>query len=339
MKKILYSLLVIAIVVTSISALSAQNNKHYKVEKILKIGGMGRWDYLAVHKNYLYISHGNQVNVVNKNNGAPISIISGTTGVHGIAFVPELNKGFISDGRIDSVTVFDLSTNKVLSKIATGKDPDAIMYDDYSKKIITCDGHSNGLSVIDPITEKVVATIDLGGKPETAVSDNAGKLYVNIENKSQIAEVDLKTNQVLNHWSLSPAESPSGLAFDTKTERLFAGCDNNLLVVMDATNGKIVTTLPIGSGCDGVAFDAKSKHIFSSNGEDGNITIIKEKSKDNFVVEQNLITKKGARTIALDEETHKIYLPTADFETNKTVGKRPTLIPDTFQVLVVEDKL
>lgn len=334
MKKVAYFVGTVFIVFTNTHFLSAHIND-YKVVETIKVGGSGNWDYLAVNNNHLYVAHGNQVEVINENNGKSIATILGTTGVHGIAFVPKLNKGFISDGKIDSVTVFNLSTNKVVAQIATGKNPDAIMYDDFSKKIIVCNGHSGSLSIIDPITEKVVATIDLDGKPEEAVSDNKGKIFVNIENKSKIAEVDILNYTLLQSWSVSPGESPSGLAYDRATNRLFAGCDNNLLVVMDAIIGKVVKTLPIGSGCDGVVFDNVRKQIFSSNG-DGTLTIIKEVNKDKFAVTQNLNTKKGARTIALDSEKHILFLPTADFEPLKKNERRPKSIPGTFQILKIK---
>ena len=190
---------------------------------------------------------------------------------------------------------------------------------------------------IDPLTNKVVATIPIGGKPETAVSDEAGKLYVNNEDKSEIAVVDLKTFKVIDQWSIAPGEAPTGLAIDLKTKRLFTGCDK-LLVVIDVTNGKIVDKLPIGNGCDGVAFDKKSKRIFTSNGE-GTMTVIEEKSANSFSVLANIPTKKGARTICLDESTHTIYLPTADFEpkaNDENPKARPKMIAGSFQVLTIK---
>ena len=194
------------------------------------------------------------------------------TGVHGIAFDKANGRGFTSNGGLNNVTVFDLKTNAVMTQIATGENPDAILYEPFSKKIITCNGRSKDLSVIDPVANKVVATIPVGGKPETAVSDEKGKLFVNIEDKSEIVVVDLKSFTVISHWPLAPAEEPTGLAIDRKTNRLFAACGNKLLAVVDAVNGNVVTTLPIGNGCDGAAFDEGSKNIFTSNGE-GYITI------------------------------------------------------------------
>lgn len=322
----------------SIIAVSAKaQNSEIKISKIFHIASGGGWDYLAVNDDKLYVSHGTQVNILNKNNGDSIGVIENTQGVHGIAFIKNLNKGYTSNGRTNNVTVFNLKTGKTLKQIVTGENPDAIMYDDFSKKIYTCNGRSNDLSVIDPATEKVIKTIALGGKPETAVSDDAGKLYVNIEDKNEIAEVNTRTFKVEKRWSIAPAEGPTGLAYDKRTKRLFAGCDK-LLVVSDASAGKVISKVPIGDGCDGVAFDPATKNIFTSNGE-GTLTVVHENGANNYKILQNAVTKRGARTIALDEETHRLYLSTAEFKPlarNAPANERPQMIPGTFQVLVVE---
>lgn len=324
------------VVCTIVSPASSQTGR-YKVSKIFHIASSGGWDYLAVNGEKLYVSHGGQVNILDKSNGDSLGVIENTTGVHGIAFVPALNKGYTSNGRLNNVTIFDLKTGQVLGQISTGQNPDAIMYDTYSKRIITCNGRSNDLTVIDPLTGEVLTTVAVGGKPETAVSDDAGKLFVNIEDKNEIVEIDAKAFKVERRWSLAPAEGPTGLAIDKKTKRLFAGCEK-LLAVMNATNGKIVTTVPIGDGCDGVAFDEASKTIYTSNGE-GTLTVISENAPDDFKVVENVTTKPRARTIALDTQTHKLYLPTAEFEplaAGAAKTERPKMIPGTFQVLVVE---
>jgi YVTN family beta-propeller protein len=300
------------------------------------ISSAGGWDYLAVqpNSNRLFVSHGTQVNILDKATGDSLGVILNTTGIHGIAFIPSLNKGYTSNGRLNNVTVFDLKTNAVLSQIATGENPDAIFYDEFSKKIITCNGRSNDLSIIDPGTEKVVATIAVGGKPETAVSDKAGKVFVNIEDKNEIVAVDITKYTVEKHWSILPGEAPTGLAYDIATKRLFAGCgDNKLLIILNAVDGSIVDKLPIGAGCDGVGYDANQKLIYTSNGE-GNMSVIKETSKDKFVVAATIPTKRSARTIAVDETTHKIYLPAADLGPAPAGGGRPQMIAGSFQVLV-----
>ncbi len=330
--------LIFAILCASITISTAQNKADFKIANTFHIKSAGGWDYLAVcpDNNRLYVSHGGQVNVLDKTTGDSLGVIANTLGVHGITFIPSLNKGYTSNGRANNVSVFDLKTNVVSAQIATGENPDAIMYEPFSKTIITCNGKSKDLSVIDPTTNKVIATVPIGGKPETAVSDEAGKLYVNNEDKNEIVVVDLKTFKVINNWTIAPGEAPTGLAIDLKTKRLFAGCEK-LLVVVDAENGKIVDKLTIGDGCDGVAFDNKTKQIFTSNGE-GTMTIIEEKSADSFTISATIPTKKAARTIYLDESTHTLYLPTADFEPKKAGDDpkaRAKMIIGSFQILVV----
>jgi YVTN family beta-propeller protein len=311
---------------------TAQTPEGYHVSKTFKIASPGGWDYIAAGPDKrLYVSHGTQVNILDERTGDSLGVIPNTTGVHGIAF-DGAGKGYTSNGRLNTVTVFDLKTTAVLQQIATGQNPDAIMYDAFSKRIITCNGRSHDLSVIDPATGQVVATIPLEGKPETAVSNGAGKIYVNIEDKSRIAVVDIAAGKVLDSWSIAPGEGPTGLAIDTKTNRLFAGCDK-MLIVVDATNGAIVDKLPIGDGCDGVAFDNNLKLVFASCGE-GKLSVIKEGSASSFKSLGDVLTKRSARTVAVDEQTHEVFLPAADTEP-APAGQRPKVIAGTFQVLVV----
>jgi YVTN family beta-propeller protein len=309
----------------------------YSIAKTFHIQSSGGWDYIFADaaSNKLYVSHGTQVNVLDKTTGDSLGVIPKTTGVHGIAVVHSTGKGYTSNGRNNSVTIFDLNTLKVIDTIAVGKNPDAIFYDDFSKKIITCNGRSNDLTVIDAATDKVVATIPVGGKPETAVSDGAGNIFINNEDKSTIEVVDITSMKHIKTWPIAPGTSPSGLCIDPETKRLFAGCDNKLLMVIDATNGKVVAQLPIGDGCDGTAFDPSLKKIYSSNGE-GTLTVIKEVTKDKFEVEANIPTKAGARTISVDTKTSWIYLPTADFGKKGANDRWPPMIPGSFQVLVVQ---
>ncbi len=335
MKYFLASLITCYLLLNSFNFLNAQGTSGFHVSKTFHIASGGGWDYIAVgpHNNMLYVSHSWQVNILNQETGDSVAVIAGTTGVHGIAFAPSLNKGYTSNGKLNTVTVFDLTTNQILSQVATGENPDAIMFDAFSKKIITCNGRSKNLSVIDPATDKVVATIPVSGKPETAVSDNEGKIFVNIEDKDQIDVVDITSNKVVASWSIAPGDGPTGLAIDLKTKRLFAGCDK-LLMVIDATNGKIVDKLPIADGCDGVGFDSGLKYVFASCGE-GKLSIIEELSADKFKVIDNVATKKSARTIAVDETKHEVYLPAADTQPG-AAGERPKMIPGTFQILVVK---
>jgi YVTN family beta-propeller protein len=311
---------------------SAQSNYH--LVNTFHIQSAGGWDYIAADpgSNRLYVSHGTQVNILDKIKGDSLGVIPNTTGVHGIAFVHSLGKGYTSNGRINNVTVFDLKTANIITQIATGQNPDAIFYDDYSKKVITCNGRSSDLSIIDPVTDKVIATIPVGGKPETAVGDGAGKVYVNIEDKNEIVEVDINNAKVENHWPLAPAEGPTGLSIDRVTKRLFSGCDK-LLVVMDATNGKIVSQIPIGDGCDGTDFDPGLKYAFASCGA-GVLSVIQEVSQDEFKLLENVPTKVRARTISVDASTHLVYLPTAEFGPVAKQGERPPMVPGTFQILV-----
>jgi YVTN family beta-propeller protein len=304
----------------------------YSVTNSFRIASSGGWDYIAVGPDKrIYVSHGTQVNVLDQQTGDSVGVIPNTTGVHGIAFDGS-GKGYTSNGRLNTVTVFDLKTDAILQQIPTGQNPDAIMYDPFSKKIITCNGRSHDLSVIDPATATVVATIPLEGKPETAVSDEAGQIYINIEDKSRIAVVDIVNNKVVTSWPIAPGEGPTGLAIDIKTKRLFAGCDKQLIVV-DASTGTIVDKLPIADGCDGVGFDDGEKLVFASCGE-GKLSVIKEKSASSFEVIDNVPTKRSARTCAVDGRTHKVYLSAADTEP-PVAGQRPKMIPGTFQVLVV----
>ncbi len=319
--------------------INATAQSGYHVSKIFHIASPGGWDYPASDpgSNKLYLSHGSQVNILDKTSGDSLGFIPNTTGVHGIAFADALGKGYTSNGRLNNVTVFDLKTGNILGQIAVGKNPDWIMYDPFSKRIVTSNHTGGDLSVIDPATDQVVATVSLdGAKLETVVSDHAGKLFVNAEDKNEIVAVDIVANKVVAHWPLG-AEGPTGLAIDVKTNRLFATCDK-VLVVMDATNGKVVATLPTGDGTDGAAFDPSTKLVFASNGE-GTVTVIQEVSANEFKVIDNVKTKRGARTITIDEKTHKLFLPTADYEplpADAAKGARPKMIAGSFQVLVLE---
>jgi len=335
MKKII--LPICLLLVAFATQVSAQSG--YQIVKTFHINSTGGWDYPAVdaNSNKLYLSHGGQVNILDKITGDSIGIINNTNGVHGVAFVPSLGLGYTSNGKTNNVTVFDLKTGVTITQIAVGKNPDWIMYDPFSNKIVTSNHSGGDLSLIDVNTNQVVATIAVGGtKLETVVSDEAGKLFVNLEDKNQIAQVDIAKASVTNIWDLAPSESPTGLAIDIKTKRLFSTCDNTLMV-MDATNGKIMATVPIGEGCDGAAFDPASKLIFTSNGS-GTVSVVKEVSANLFKLVETITSKRGARTISLDSKTHMVYLPTADYESlpaDAPKGTRAKMIPGSFQVLVL----
>jgi DNA-binding beta-propeller fold protein YncE len=288
----------------------AQPADSFQLFKTFRIGSPGGWDYISVGPDKkLYVSHGNHVVILDEKKGDSVGVIPNTNGVHGIAFDEAIGKGYTSNGRNNSVTVFEIRTGRVLKQIPTGQNPDAILFDPFSRMLITCNGRSHDLSIIDPVLEMVTATISLDGKPEAAVSDEAGRIFVNIEDKNEITVVDMAHRQVTGNWSLSPGERPTGLAMDRKNKRLFAG-SNKWLIVMDAAGGAIVGKYPIGNGCDGVAFDSRLKDIFASCGE-GLLTIIHERSPNSFQVIANVPTKKSARTLAVDEKNHLVFLPAA----------------------------
>ncbi|HEY6121798.1 MAG TPA: hypothetical protein VIV66_17710 [Pyrinomonadaceae bacterium] len=341
-----YLSLIISGIAISIAVLAtpSQPQGGYKVVKKTKLGGEGGWDYLLVdpQTQRVFISRSTHVMVVDADSGAILGDIPNTSGVHGIALVPDLNKGFTSNGRDNSVTIFDLKTLAVSKQVPVGKNPDAILYDPASKLIFTANGGSHDLTALDPKAETVKGTIALDGRPEAGVSDEKGRVYFNLEDKSMITEIDTKKLTVEAKWPLNPGEEPTGLSMDRKTRRLFSGCANKLMVVMDADNGHVITTLPIGSGVDGTEFDASKKLAFSANG-DGTLTVVREEAADKFSVVENVRTQRGARTLSLDPKTHRIYLSTAEFgptpaPTAERPRPRPPMIPGTFTLLVVDEK-
>ncbi|HZX57621.1 MAG TPA: YncE family protein [Mucilaginibacter sp.] len=319
----------------------SQTTTGFKVLNDYKINSPGGWDYILVDgaAKRVYVSHGTQVNVLSTT-GDSLGYIPKTTGVHGIAVVHDLNKGFTSNGRANSVTVFDLKTLTATGEIALPvKNPDAIFYDDFSKKIITCDGGSHDLCFIDPVTEKVVATVQLGEKLETAVSDGKGKIFVNGEDNSTVHVVDANTFKEITSYKIDGGSSPSGLDIDRETNRLFIGCgDSKTMVVMDASNGKTLGTFPIGR-TDGLVFDPGLKIAYASNGE-GTITAVREVNANKFELIENITSEPGARTIGIDVVTHHLYLPTAKFgiapaATTENPRPRPPMIPGSFHVIEV----
>jgi YVTN family beta-propeller protein len=312
----------------------------YHLLKTYKLGGEGGWDYLAIDPDsrHLFISRATHVIVIDADSGKVVGDILDTPGVHGIALVPSLNRGYISNGRGNNVTVFDLAKLTTVDHIAVGKNPDAIIYDPASNRVFTMNGGSNDASAIDVISSKVIGTIPLEGRPEFAVADGHLHVYVNLEDKSEELELDSDGLKVTHRWPIKGCQAPSGLAIDHDNRRLFAGCDNQVMAVIDATNGFVLTTLPIGKGVDANAFDSDTKLAFSSNGE-GTLTVVHEDSPYKFSVVEQVPTQRGARTMALDTKTHNIYLVTAEFgpppaPTPEHPRPRPAILPDTFVVLV-----
>lgn len=327
--------------ITLSGARAAAPSTHYRLIKTVPLGGEGGWDYLACdpQARRLYISRGTHVLVLDADTYKVVGDIPDTPGVHGIALAPELGRGFISDGRGDSVTIFDLKTLKTLDHVQTGKNPDAIVFDPFSGRVFSMDGKSAQATAIDAASGDVLGTVPLNGKPEFAAADGTGTVYVNIEDKSELVAFDAKSLRVSGTWPLEPCSEPSGMAMDAKHRRLFIGCHNKMMAIVDADSGVVVSTVPIGSGVDANRFDPGTDLAFSSNG-DGTLTVVRELSPDAFVVAQTVRTQKGARTMALDAKTHRVYLVTADFgpapaPTAAQPHPRPAILPGTFRLLVV----
>ncbi len=312
-KSILLSACVICISGTAF--INAQSKpSEYKIAGKIPVEGEGGYDYIACDESTgrLYVSHSTVTQVVDPKSGKLIGTIPDTKGVHGIALATDLNKGYTSNGKDSSVSVFNLQTLAVLTKVkVTGKNPDAILYDPFTHRIFTFNGHSSNSTVIDANTDKVIGTIKLEGKPEFAVTDGKGKVYVNIEDKSVITMINPQTLKMEQTWPIAPGKEASGLAIDTENHRLFAVCDNKLMIIMDAISGKVVSSLPIGDGPDAASFDPDKKRVYSSNGE-GTITVIQEEKGDVFKVIENIPTQKGAKTMTIDIKTHHLFLPVAE---------------------------
>jgi len=313
----------------------------YHVATTYKVGGEGGWDYLTVDSDArrLYISRATHVIVLDADSGKSVGDIADTPGVHGIALAPELGKGFISNGREGTVSVFDIKTLATSNKVKVGENPDAILYDPATKRVFTFNGRSQDSTAIDAASGKVLGTIKLDGKPEFAASDAKGEIFVNIEDKSELVAIDPNKLEVKSKWPLAPCTEPSGLSIDRKNRRLFVGCDNKMMAVVDADSGKVLATPTIGEGVDATAFDAETGLAFASCGE-GVLTVVKEESPDKFSVAESVPTKRGARTLALDSKTHNVFVVTADFgpppaPTADNPHPRRSIVPDTFVVLVV----
>jgi hypothetical protein len=308
----------------------------YHVIKSVPVGGEGFWDYLTVDSEArrLYISHGTHVKVLDIDSYVIVGDIPDTQGVHGIALAPELGRGFTSNGRANTVTIFDLKTLKTIGTVNAGTNPDCIVYDGVSKRVFTMNGRSSDATAINAADGTVAGTLVLGGKPEFAAADGKGSIYVNIEDKSELVQFDAQKLTVLNRWPMAPCQEPSGLAMDLKNRRLFAGCHNQMMAVVDADTGKVVATPAIGQGVDANRFDPGTNYAFASNGE-GTLTVVHEDSPDNFSVVENVPTKRSARTMALDQKTHNIFLAAADLEPPPPGERRPRMKPGSFVILVV----
>jgi YVTN family beta-propeller protein len=327
---------------------AAAPEPHYQVAHSFVLGGDGGWDALIYDPagKRLFISRSTRVMVVDAEKGTLIAEIPGTDGVHDIALAPEFGKGFTSNGKENTVTVFDLKTLKETAKIkVTGENPDAILYDPASKRVFAFNGRSDNATVIDAASGTVAATIALDGKPEFAVADGAGHVYVNIEDKSELSTIDAKQAKVTATWSLAPCQEPSGIALDVKRHRLFSGCDDKLMAVSDAEAGKVVGTAPIGEGVDGAGFDPGTGLAFSSNGADGSLTVVRSDGADKYSVVETVPTRKFARTMTVGPDG-TVYLVTADVHltpapagaTGAAARPKRDVQPGTFTLLVLKHR-
>lgn len=329
------------LLVLSLTAVVWAAGPGYQVVNTYKLGGDGGWDYLTTDSDArrLYISRGTHVMVIDLDSGKSVGDIADTPGVHGIALAPELGRGFVSNGREGTVSIFDMKTLATSSKVKVGENPDAILYDPATKRVFTFNGRSQDSTAIDATTGKVLATIKLDGKPEFAASDAKGEVFVNIEDKSELTVIDPNKLEVKTKWPLAPCTEPSGLSIDRKNRRLFVGCDNKMMAVVDADSGKVLATPAIGEGVDATAFDDGTGLAFASCGE-GVLTVVKSDSPTSYSVAEDVKTQQGARTMALDSKTHNAYVVTAKFgpppaATADNPHPRRSIVPDSFVVLVV----
>jgi hypothetical protein len=328
------SLLLVTVAVTGSRVAGQSGTGQYRVTKTIAVGGDEGWDYLAADSalRRIYISHGSHVVVLDADSNTVVGDIPDTQGVHGIAIASDAGRGFTSNGRANTVTIFDLKSLKTLGVVKAGTNPDAIIYDPATKRVFTMNGRSQDTTAINAAEGSVVGTLALGGKPEFAVADGKGTIFVNIEDKSELVQFDAQKLVVLNRWPLAPCEEPSGLAGDLKSRRLFAGCDNKLMAVINADTGKVVATVPIGEGVDANAFDPGTNLAFASTG-DGNVTVVHEDSPDKYTVVATVPTKRSARTMTLDLKTHALFLSAAEFDPPAPGERRGKMKPGSFVVL------
>jgi YVTN family beta-propeller protein len=327
-------------------AATAQADTQFEVARHYTLEGGERWDYVAYDpvRHHLFVSRDSHVQVIDTRTGKLFGKIENTDGVHGFAFVQDRKLGFITNGRANTITVINLDTLKVIDTIqAAGPDPDGILYVPSLQRVYVSNGHDKSVSAIDVATRKIVATTQVGGKPEALAADAQGHVFVNVEDRSEIAEIDAHSAAVLAHWPLAPCEEPSGLAIDATNARLFTVCANQHMMVVDTASGHAVADLPIGGHPDSAAFDPALKLAFSSNGANGTLTVVHEDDADHYSVVQNVQTLEGAKTMALDPQMHRVYLVSSKFgpaeaATAQNPHPRPTVIPGTFEVLVAQRK-
>ena len=331
----------VTVAIVMMATFAAFAAEGYKVLNKIKIGGTGGWDYVAVdpNANRVYASHATLVEVVDLGSGKVVGQITQLHGVHGVAVAPDFGKGFITNGQSNSVTIFDLKTLAKLGEPQTGQNPDDICYEPKTKHIFTFNGRSGDSTAIDPKTNEIIKSFPVGDKPEACAVDGGGKIYLNLEDSSEIVEIDATKPAVLRKASLAPCEGPTGLAIDVKNKKLFAACGNKMMAVVDIPSLKVVATPATGPGADGAGFDPELGLAFSSNGGDGTLSIVKQVSGKYETVD-TVQTERGARTMTVDSKNHRIYLLAAEYGAapeGSSGGKkgRPPILPDSFHVLVV----
>jgi YVTN family beta-propeller protein len=335
--KTLVSICVAFVFVTACIAAEAPG---FKVTKKYPVPGDGGFDYIIFDSssNRLYVSHGTKMDVLDADSGKLLGTVENTPGVHGVAIVPSLHRGFATNGGNGTVSVFDTNTFKTIKNISVEKDPDFIFYDTQTKRVLVCHGDAAAITAIDPDKQEVIGKIDLGGGAEAAVVDGKGTGFVNLEESATVVSFDPKILSIKQKWPIAGCKTPTGLAMDRSSSRLFIGCRSKVLAVMDANNGKVVATLPIGERVDAVAYDPDSKLIFASNGE-GTISVIRQKSADEYESVGDIATQQSAKTMAFDPKTKRLFLSAAEMEATPAVsGQRTRMRPKagTFNVLVVE---
>ncbi|HXQ29143.1 MAG TPA: hypothetical protein VN848_07735 [Gemmatimonadales bacterium] len=329
----------LTVLLLGVHPLAAQS---YHVAKTVTLGGSGGWDYLALDTvgHRLFIARQDRVLVVNPDSGLLLGEIPGMNGAHGVAFAYGAGHGFATSGRDSTVTMFDLKSLAVLGRTKVALDDDAILYDAATNRVFTFNGSSRSATALDASTGQLVGTIDLNAAPEFGVAAGDGKLYANLEDQAAVAEIDASAMRVTRRWSIAPCERPTGLAIDRTSHRLFSGCRSGVMAVSDAVAGKLVTTLPIGSGVDACRFDSASRLAFASNG-DGTMTEVREATPDSFAVVATVPTRLGARTMELDPKTHRVFTVTAEFgpapePTPDHPHPRPPVVPGTFVLLILD---
>jgi len=328
----------VALLALAGASLAGESQGKYSFVKEIQVGGEGGWDYLSVDESArrLYVTHATKVVVIDLNKDQVVGEIADTKGVHGFALAPKLHRGFASNGQTATVSIVDLDTLKTVATVPTGDKPDAILFEPGREEVYAFNGKGNSVTVFAAATGKVVATVPLSGKPEFAACDPAaGRVYCNIEDKSELVELDTGTHAVVNTWPIAPGEEASGLDIDVAHHRLFIGCHNKLMLMMDSTSGKVLGSVPIGESVDANAFDPGTQLAFSSNG-DGTVTIAHEDAPDKLTVVQSLATERGARTMALDLSSHRIYLASAKYEPAEPGQKRRKIISGSMKILVYE---